>query len=183
MRIIGETERLIVREWTDSRSDVQRNYDIYSLEEVTKWLGGPGTLADLEAAEASNRRRMATYERLDGRYGVWAVQVRDTGKIAGSVLLLPLPDPADRGEFTGAVEIGWHLHPDSWGFGYATEAARAVLDHGFSLGLDQILAIAMPDNGPSLAVMRRLGMTHLGRTTNWFGFEAELFRMSRTMGQ
>jgi hypothetical protein len=31
----------------------------------------------------------------------------------------------------GEVEVGWHLHPDSWGHGYATEAARAVIDRGF----------------------------------------------------
>jgi len=181
MRVIGETERLVVREWTDSRSDIERNYEIYSLDEVTKWLGGPGSLADLDAAEASVRRRMAAYEKFDGRYGVWAVQVRDTAKIAGSVLLLPLPEPAHGDEFHDAIEIGWHLHPDSWGFGYATEAAKAVLEHGFSLGLDEILAIAMPDHAPSLAVMRRLGMTHLGRTDLWFGFEAELYRGSETI--
>lgn len=177
MRVIAETERLIVREWTDSRPDVQRNYEIYSLEEVTKWLGGGGPLADIAAAEASIQRRMGIYET--GPYGVWAVQVRDTGKIAGSVLLLPLPEPVEGDEFKDSVEIGWHLHPDSWGLGYATESARAVLEHGFALGLKEILAIAMPGNGPSLAVMRRLGMTHLGRTNNWFGFEAELYASRR----
>jgi len=176
MRVIAETERLIVREWTDSRSDVERNFEIYSLDEVTKWLGGPGSLADLAQAEESCRRRMATYEKFDGRYGVWAVQPRETGQIAGSVLLLPLPAPAEGDEFHDAVEIGWHFHPDAWGHGYATESAQAVLEHGFALGLNEILAIAMPTNGPSLAVMRRLGMEHLGRTRNWFGFEAELYR-------
>jgi RimJ/RimL family protein N-acetyltransferase len=176
--VIAETERLIVREWTDSRSDVERNYEIYSLEEVTKWLGGPGPLADLEQAEASTRRRMDTYEKHEGRYGVWAVQVRDTDKIAGSVLLLPLPEPSDGSPSRGEVEIGWHFHPDSWGFGYATESAKAVLEHGFSRGLEEIVAIAYPDNAPSLAVMRRLGMRRQGRTNKWFGFEAELY-MSR----
>lgn len=86
-----------------------------------------------------------------------------------------MPEPSDGSESADEVEIGWHLHPDSWGNGYATEAAKAVLDHGFRHGLSEILAIAKPDNAPSLAVMHRIGMTHLGRTSRWYGIEAELY--------
>ncbi|MFN6940771.1 MAG: GNAT family N-acetyltransferase, partial [Parvibaculum sp.] len=45
--------------------------------------------------------------------------------------------------------------------GYATEAARAALAHGFgALGLGEIVAFTIPANTPSRAVMQRLGMTH-----------------------
>jgi RimJ/RimL family protein N-acetyltransferase len=54
-----------------------------------------------------------------------------------------------------------------------------VLDYGFELGLAEILAIAKPDNAPSIAVMRRIGMRHSGRTSRWYGIEAELFRARR----
>jgi RimJ/RimL family protein N-acetyltransferase len=58
------------------------------------------------------------------------------------------------------VETGWRLARDAWGHGYATEAARAAVDHGFDrLGLTEILAIAVAGNERSFAVMRRLGMT------------------------
>jgi RimJ/RimL family protein N-acetyltransferase len=92
---------------------------------------------------------------------------------------VPLPDPAD-GRFPGAVEVGWHFHPDSWHHGYATEAARGALRLGFEeYELDEIFAIAWPGNDPSLAVMRRLGMSYLGRTDRWYAREAECYVVSR----
>jgi GNAT superfamily N-acetyltransferase len=76
-----------------------------------------------------------------------------------------------------AAELGWHLHPDSWGHGYATEAARAVVDRAFDDGLLEVYAVVRPGNEPSLAVCRRLGMQPLGRTTCWYGRELEAFRL------
>jgi RimJ/RimL family protein N-acetyltransferase len=61
------------------------------------------------------------------------------------------------------VEVMWFLGPDHWGHGYATEAARAAVDAGFSeLGLTEILAWTMTTNLPSQAVMRRLGFEEIG---------------------
>jgi RimJ/RimL family protein N-acetyltransferase len=177
--VILETERLVVREWTTSADDVARRYDTYRREEVVKWLGNATPLASLEEAAERLGKARAFYDAHQGRYGVWAVQVRDTGIVAGSVLLVPMPEPSDGSPGAGEVEIGWHLHPDSWGRGYATEAAKAVLAYGFELGLTEILAIAKPGNAPSIAVMRRIGMRHCGRTSRWYGIEAELYRAHR----
>ena len=60
------------------------------------------------------------------------------------------------------VEAKWFLSPDHWGRGYATEAARAVIDEGFASGLTEILAWTMTTNLPSQAVMRRLGFEEIG---------------------
>ena len=60
------------------------------------------------------------------------------------------------------VEAKWFLSPDHWGRGYATEAARAVIDEGFACGLTEILAWTMTTNLPSQAVMRRLGFEEIG---------------------
>ncbi len=58
------------------------------------------------------------------------------------------------------MEIGWRLARPAWGQGYATEAARTVLAHGFgTLELPEILAVTTATNLRSQAVMRRLGMT------------------------
>jgi RimJ/RimL family protein N-acetyltransferase len=179
VRIITETERLIVREWTASAADVARAYDTYRREEVVKWLGNATPLASLAEAEAGQARRAVHYAKHEGRYGVWAVELRDSGIVAGSVLLVPMPEPSDGSAGEGEVEIGWHLHPDSWGHGYATEAAKAVLRHGFSLDLREILAIAKIGNEPSMAVMRRIGMQHIGRSARWYGIEAELYTTGR----
>ena len=57
------------------------------------------------------------------------------------------------------VEIGWRLPQALWGRGYASEAARAWIDHGFAvLGLAEIVAFTDPNHARSLAVMRRAGM-------------------------
>ncbi|MEU8007780.1 GNAT family N-acetyltransferase [Catellatospora sp. NPDC049111] len=168
-----ETERLVIREWTDSPADLARNYDIYRREEVTRWLGMPTPLSGPAQSQLVIDRRREYYAAEPG-YGVWAAQLRDTGVVAGSVLLKPLPEPAD-GPGRGEVEIGWHFHPDCWGHGYATEAARAMLAYGWDFGLTEIHAIARPDNAPSLAVMRRIGMNRVGRTHRWYDIEAELY--------
>jgi RimJ/RimL family protein N-acetyltransferase len=173
--VIFETERLVLRPWTQTDDDVARLFDIYSRWEVARWLGSvPKPLEALDQARAVVERWAARCEP-DGRLGVWATQVRRTGVIAGTTLLVELPDATD-GTRPGAVEVGWHFHPDSWGQGYATEAARGALRHGFAYGLSEIYAVVRPDNEPSLAVCRRLGMTALGRTDRWYGTELEAFR-------
>ena len=66
------------------------------------------------------------------------------------------------GEPPQDVEILYGLLPAHWGRGLATEAARAVLDHGFSRGLPRIFAGADSPNAASFQVMARLGMRHHG---------------------
>ena len=64
------------------------------------------------------------------------------------------------------VEVAWRLVFAEWGNGYATEAARAVLDHGFSqLGLREIIGVTSIDNARSRRVMDRLGMQHAPHET------------------
>ena len=90
---------------------------------------------------ASTRRIVSsTCIAANPRFGAWAVVECATDIPAGTVLLKPLPDGA------GEIEIGWHFHPDSWGRGLATEAARALLARGFALGLAEIWAVTGPLN-------------------------------------
>ena len=83
-------------------------------------------------------------------------------------------------EFEGrtCVEAKWFLSPDHWGRGYATEAARAALDAGFAIGLEEILAWTMTTNLPSQAVMRRLGFEEIGPIDR-AGFPHVAFRATR----
>ena len=62
---------------------------------------------------------------------------------------------------SGAIpQTGWRLARDGWGRGYATEAARASVAHGFTeLGLEEIVAMVVPGNDRSQGVMRKLAMT------------------------
>jgi RimJ/RimL family protein N-acetyltransferase len=164
-----ETPRLVIRPWT--HDEAGRLLDILSRIEVVQWLGDgePVLMKDLdEAHERIDRYRVRSETP---PLGFWAVEVRETGVVAGSVLLLTLPNAED-----GEVEVGWHLHPDSWGHGYATEAATAVIQHGFEAGLPAVHAITHLTNDRSQAVCRRLGLDDLGEMTKWYEEPSRVFR-------
>jgi RimJ/RimL family protein N-acetyltransferase len=170
--VVFETGRLVVRQWADPDGD--RVFDIYRRWEVSRWLGAePRVMTDRGAA---SKAIMRWNERSrEAPYGVWAVEERATGTVAGTVLLVPLPDPSDGTAGRGEVEVGWHFHPDAWGRGLATEAARGAIEHGFTSGIGQIYAVVRPDNSASLAVCNRLGMRPIGRTARWYDTELEAF--------
>jgi RimJ/RimL family protein N-acetyltransferase len=164
---VFETERLVVRQWTEDPVDLARVYDTLSRWEVARWLGAaPKAMASPDEALAAVRRWRARASA-DDLHGIWAVSVRATGVVAGTVLVVPLPGVDDQP--TADVEVGWHFHPDSWGHGYATEAARAAIDRAFAAGLPEIYAVIHPGNEQSVAVTRRLGMTPIGVQTRWYG--------------
>jgi len=166
-----ETDRLILRPWT--HDDAPRLLDMQSRVEVMKWLGDgePRLMKDLDEAHA----RIDRYAEMSSTppLAFWAIEPRSGGAPRGTVLLLTLPNAED-----GEVEIGWHLHPDSWGRGYASEAALAVLAHGFAAGLPEILAVTHLGNHPSMAVARRIGMRHQGVVEKWYDGPSELFRVT-----
>ena len=159
------TGRLRLRPWTTAPADIARLTDIYGRVEVTRWLGGPSQLTPEQIVA-----RWDAVAEADDRFGCWAIELAD-GTVAGTVLFKPLPNGV------GEVEVGWHLHPDSWGHGYATEAARAVIARGFDAGLPEVYAVVRPGNERSLAVCRRLGMAPLGRIRRWYDVELEAFRL------
>ena len=144
-----ETERLILRRW---RAADRAAYVAMLIDpEVGYWLG-----ADLTEAKA-----LAVVGRFEAQFaqvgdGFWTVERRADAAFLGAVELLPVnatlpPAPA--------TEIGWRLARASWGHGYATEAARALLAHGFEkLGLTEIIAFTAETNLRSQAVMGLLGM-------------------------
>jgi ribosomal-protein-alanine N-acetyltransferase len=91
-------------------------------------------------------------------YGLWAVEVAESGDFIGFTGLSVPRFPA---HFMPAVEIGWRLARSAWGHGYASEAARRALEFGFEdLGLPEIVSFTATGNLRSRAVMARIGMTH-----------------------
>ena len=75
------------------------------------------------------------------------------------------------------MEVSWHLHPDAWDNGYATETAITALADVFSRGQHRVIAPTHPHNHPSQAVCRRIGMRHLGTTTRCMDTPNELFEL------
>ena len=160
------TERLWLRAWTTSAADLARLTDLYGRDEVTRWIGGPPSVPPDELPS-----RWAAIHEQDGRFGCWAIEPLDDGPVAGTVLFKPLPNGV------GEVEVGWHLHPDSWGHGYATEAGRALVAQTFADGASRVHAVVKPGNVRSMAVCGRLGMEHRGRTSRYYGIEVEHFTL------
>ncbi|MDG4827331.1 GNAT family N-acetyltransferase [Asanoa sp. WMMD1127] len=171
MRTVA-SDRLLLRPWRDEDADFL--LDLESRWEVVRFLGpNPTTMTTRAEALASIARRRAVDDPI---HGIWAITTAADGRVVGNLLLKPVPLSA--GESAGGtadVEIGWHLHPDAWGHGYATEAAAAVMDDAFIRGLRRVIAVTNPANTASQAVCRRLGMTHVGRTTRYYGTPKELF--------
>ena len=148
-----ETERLLLRGWRDDDLDAlaAMNAD----PDVMRYIMD-GAVRDREqTAEGLRKIR----EKWDAQgFGHFAVEVRETGALAGWVGLA-VPDFLP--EVLPAMEIGWRFGREFWGQGYATEAAAALLRFGFeSLELDRILSIRHVDNVRSARVMEKLGMSH-----------------------
>lgn len=155
---IAETDRVVLRRWRLNEAD--RFFDMHRRVEVAHWIGARPMVDRSEAVALLEQvhQRQSDHARL----GYWAVVERSTEQVAGTVLLNALPDG------NGEIEIGWHLHPDSWGRGLATEAGSALLTYGFGLGLCEIWAVTDPDNTRSIRVCEKLGLCLLGLTHRWY---------------
>ena len=85
-------------------------------------------------------------------FGVWLIELDTAAGLVGTAGLRPLGG--------SGLEIFYSLAPGAWGHGYATEAARAVVEYGLGpLGLPEVLAEVDEGNAASVAVLKRLGMT------------------------
>lgn len=152
-----ETERLCLRPLVAGDAEAYAAMRFHP--EVAKWLPSAGG-DPVEAARGAIGRFAAAWQQR--RHAPWGVFVQ--GRLVGHAGLNFVP------EF-GETEILWALHPDVWGRGYATEAARAALAYGFdTLALKLIFAITLPDNLASQAVMKRLGLGYR-RRVEYKGFK------------
>jgi RimJ/RimL family protein N-acetyltransferase len=87
--------------------------------------------------------------------GQWALEEKASGTFVGRA---GTHFPA-REDWPG-IEIGWALHPDHWGKGYATEAGAAAIEYAFAHhDVDAVYSVILPENTASQAVARRLGFT------------------------
>lgn len=138
-------ERLALREWRDSDREPWAAMNADPL--VREFF--PSVLTRAESDESFDRISSGLVER---GWGLWAVE--HEGEFLG---FTGLAQP----EFRPEREIGWRFARSAWGHGYATEAARAVLDHAFTaLDLPEVVSFTTVANVRSRAVMERIGMVH-----------------------
>jgi RimJ/RimL family protein N-acetyltransferase len=87
----------------------------------------------------------------------FAIVLRETGEVIGGISIV-------ESEHHRRAELGYWCAIDFWGRGYATEAVRAVIDHGFRvLALNRVHAECHGDNPASRRVLEKAGMTFEGR--------------------
>lgn len=175
------TDRLTLRTYADSDADAL--FDLHSRIEVQRWLGDGRPMTDPQQARDSIvRRRDVPYPE---PMGIWAIDFE--GRLVGTLLLKPIPisgtaqaaDPSNPALALDSpeIEIGWHLHPDVWGKGIATEAASRVLEH--AAALPRIIAVTYPENVASQRVTARLGMRDEGVTDRYYNLTMRLFVLER----
>ena len=145
------TERLVLRPVTaDDHAALLAHW---TQPDVRRFLFDGAALSAAEVAE--------TIEESIGHFaargfGIWLIEPgAGVGIAAGPVGTAGLRPLEDLG-----LEIFYSLAPGAWGNGYATEAARVVMEHAVgSLGLPEVLAEVDRGNAASVAVIERLGMT------------------------
>lgn len=147
-----ETDRLVLRTWRDE--DIDALHLISNDPEVMEYFPRCPTWGEVADLVVRHRANLAW-----GKPGLWAVELKDEpGVLQGFV---GLAKPRFEADFTPCVEVGWRLRRSAWGHGYATEAARASLHHGFRiLGLTDVVSFTAVGNQRSRAVMEHLVMTH-----------------------
>lgn len=168
------TDRLNLRRWEEADADFV--FDMYSRWEVQRFIGGSAPRVMEDRSEAEDR--IKTWRAMDHPvHGVWAIEAKEPRRLVGTLLLKGIPASGTDVplQLSSDTEVGWHLHPDAWGTGYASEAASAVLEYAFDSGLERVIAVTNPANTASQNVCARLGMTHTGQSSAYYNTTCELF--------
>jgi RimJ/RimL family protein N-acetyltransferase len=165
------TPRLVLRPF--QLDDIDDLHAMDGDERVMRYIG-PGLPGRTREQATEALARMMIFAAAHPGYGLLHASRHDDGSFVGGCGLYPLPesDAAD-------IEIAYRLPYDCWDHGYATEMARAVLEHGFAaLALARIVGVTHPDNLPSQRVLRKIGMREDGSAVH-FGRRMSVFSATR----
>ncbi|MEU5105214.1 MULTISPECIES: GNAT family N-acetyltransferase [unclassified Streptomyces] len=160
MHTFLETERLVLRPFTDPDADADHLFALDDDPEVMRFING-GKPASRETIQQQTLPRLLHDYPCWGTRGYWATEEKATGVFLGWFEFCPLD------EHSGAVvELGYRLNKTAWGKGYATEGSRALTSKGFTdLGVERITANTMAVNTRSRRVMEKSGLSFLRHFT------------------
>lgn len=162
-----ETERLRMRKLTPE--DLPWLIDMRSDPDVYKYLGG-WKMQNPEAVTKRFETYLNWYK--DPGFAQCLMELKTTGEKIGCSGLQPLED-------TGEIEVGYNLKKEYWRQGYGEECARGWMKYGFeSLGLERIVAVAMPENTGSWRIMEKSGMKYV-TTEEHYGVQCVYYEITR----
>ncbi len=145
------SDRLLMRPFRED--DLGPCHAMWSDPEIGPWVGG----THRELQESVDELQHHLDHQARHGFAFWAVEERDSGLVVGEVGL-------QRFEGRGPeIETGWCLARETWGKGYAAEAAARWIEVGLGeLGFERIVAVVLPHNARSRRVCERLGMREAG---------------------
>ncbi|MFE5490076.1 GNAT family N-acetyltransferase [Streptomyces virginiae] len=148
MTPVLRTERLLLDPYTPG--DEEAFVALFQDTRVSRWMGdGPTT----EAEDRALFGRVFTKVYAEDLFDVWAV--RRDGRLVGHAEI-------KRTDEVDGHEIIYALAPEAWGSGLGTEIAEAVVRHAFDgMGLTEVHATVAAPNTASLALLARIGFTHV----------------------
>ncbi len=164
------TARLLLRPMT--RADLGWLTALHGDAAVMRYIDSQPVPAEV-VATLTLPGMLAEYERLPAGLGYFAAVPRGGGAPVGWLALHP-PSSTGLEQEQDAIELGYRLLPAAWGRGYATEGARALVRHAFTVaGADRLVATTMTVNTGSRRVLEKAGL-RLVRTffAQWPGYLA-----------
>ncbi|MDH6250562.1 ribosomal-protein-alanine N-acetyltransferase [Chryseobacterium sp. H1D6B] len=154
-----ETKRLILRKILNT--DAERLFLLDSNPEVMKYVGVP-VLNEIKESEKSIK--MIQQQYIVNGVGRLAVIEKESNLLIGWSGLKLLTEEING--YNNVYELGYRFLPESWGKGYAVEAAEASLEYGFNvLKADTIYANAHSENGASNHILKKIGFEKTGEFT------------------
>ncbi len=125
--------------------------------EVMRYING-GKITTRKEIQEVYIPRMQSYTNPQKGWGLWKVSLHKSDKFIGFILARPMNFFTDKPEYEN-LEIGWRFSQDSWGHGYATEAATQVVEALIKQGgISKLTALAFEENTASTNIMLKLGM-------------------------
>ncbi len=146
---ILKTKRLVLR--YQRKSDIKFVVYLWMDAEMTKYTGGPRE----KQALIDEFRRIAEDPRKE-EYDLWIIENKSNHEIIGHAGFIPkmIKDKEH-------IELNYYIDKKEWGKGYAKEIAEGLIKYAFhEKKLDHVIAIIDPQNEPSKAVAKAVGMKY-----------------------
>ena len=145
MNHLLETERLYFREFT--LDDATLLYEMHQDAKITKYTGDPIPWDSIERTKSILQNTILP--QYIHKIGRWAMHLKSDDSFIGWCGLKNVE---------GEIDLGYRLIPKFWGQGYATEAAKAVLEYGVKKEVGNIIGRASVHNIASINVLKKIGL-------------------------